>query len=56
MKGPICGMVYIKEPLLLIEKSSPCSSRSQFVFYLNGPLPMSDGILPFMKWVECIIK
>ena len=21
---PVCGMVYIKEPLLLIEKSSPC--------------------------------
>ena len=22
---PVCGMVHIKEPLLLIEKSSPCS-------------------------------
>ena len=21
---PVCGMVHIKEPLLLIEKSSPC--------------------------------
>ena len=27
-------MVHIKEPLLLIKKSSPCGSR-----YLNGPLP-----------------
>ena len=24
---PVCGMVHIKEPLLLIRKSSPCSSR-----------------------------
>ena len=23
---PVCGMVYIKEPLLLIGKSSPCGS------------------------------
>ena len=23
---PVCGMVHIKEPLLLIGKSSPCSS------------------------------
>ena len=23
---PVCGMVHIKEPLLLIEKSSPCGS------------------------------
>ena len=22
---PVCGMMHIKEPLLLIEKSSPCS-------------------------------
>ena len=24
MCNPVCGMVHIKEPLLLIEKSSPC--------------------------------
>ena len=24
---PVCGMVHIKEPLLLIGKSSPCGSR-----------------------------
>ena len=24
---PICGMVVIKEPLLLIEKSSPCGGH-----------------------------
>ena len=26
MCSPVCGMVHIKEPLLLIEKSSPCGS------------------------------
>ena len=31
----VCRMVYIKDPLLLIEKISPCSGGS----YLNGPLP-----------------
>ena len=37
---PVCGMVHIKEPLLLIGKSSPCSGSSGvFSRYLNGPLP-----------------
>ena len=27
---PVCGMMYIKEPLLLIEKCSPCSGGSGF--------------------------
>ena len=37
---PVCGMVHIKEPLLLIEKSSPCGgSRFPLSLYLNGPLP-----------------
>ena len=27
---PVCGMVHIKEPLLLIRKSSPCSGGSGF--------------------------
>ena len=30
---PVCGMVHIKEPLLLIEKSSPFSGGSGFDFY-----------------------
>ena len=33
---PVCGMMHIKEPLLLIGKSSPCSGGSG-VF--NGSLP-----------------
>ena len=33
-------MVHIKEPLLLIGKSSPCSGGSRFLsHYLNGTLP-----------------
>ena len=33
---PVCGMMHIKEPLLLIRKSSPCGS-SEF------PLSISEG-------------
>ena len=29
-KAVVCGMVHIKEPLLLIGKSSPCSDSSGF--------------------------
>ena len=40
---PVCGMVHIKEPLLLIRKSSLCSGSTGFPLllcqYLNGPLP-----------------
>ena len=38
---PVCGMVYIKEPLLLIGKSSPCGgsgfhlSLSEWFFTIN---------------------
>ena len=28
MRCPVCGMVYIKDLLLLIEKSSPCNGGS----------------------------
>ena len=31
---PVCGMVHIKEPLLLIEKSSPYSGGSGFPLLL----------------------
>ena len=36
---PVSGMLHIKEPLLLIEKSSPCSGSSRFPLSLSGPLP-----------------
>ena len=37
---PVCGMMHIKEPLLLIGKSSPGGgSGFPLSCYLNGPLP-----------------
>ena len=37
---PVCGMMHIKHPLLLIGKNSPCSGDSGFPLrYLSGPLP-----------------
>ena len=30
MYNPVCGMVHIKDPLLLIGKSSPCNGSSGF--------------------------
>ena len=35
----ICGMVHIKDPLLLIEKRSPCHNVSFLSGYLWDPLP-----------------
>ena len=35
---PVCGMMYIKEPLLLIGMSNPCGD-SGFLLSLGGPLP-----------------
>ena len=32
---PVCGMMHIKEPLLLIGKSSPCSGGSGFPLSLS---------------------
>ena len=34
---PVCGMMHIKEPLLLIGKSSPCGG-SRFPLSLSGNL------------------
>ena len=36
---PVCGMMYIKEPLLLIGKSSLCGGSGFLSRYLSGPLP-----------------
>ena len=38
---PLCGAMHIKDPLLLIRKSSPCSGSSRFSLsrYLNVSLP-----------------
>ena len=43
---PVCGMVHVKEPLLLIDKSSLCGG-SGFPFSLSEwSLTMSDAIQP----------
>ena len=39
MYYPVCGMMHIKEPLLLFRKSSPCRSSRFLSRYLSGPLP-----------------
>ena len=36
---PVCGMVHIKEPLLLIEKVAHVAAAGFLSRYLNGPLP-----------------
>ena len=33
---PFCGLVHIKELLLLIKKSSPCSGGSGFLLLLSN--------------------
>ena len=54
---PVCGMVHIKEPLLLIGKSSPCGgngfplSLSEWSFTIC-PMPYNRKI----KCVECAAK
>ena len=54
---PVCGMVLIKEPLLLIGKSSPCDdsgfplSLSEWSFTIY-PTPYNRKI----KCVECVVK
>ena len=57
MCSPVCGMVHIKEPLLLIGKSSLCGGR-------GFPLSLSEWsftICPTscnrkIKCVECVVK
>ena len=49
MYYPVCGMMHIKEPLLLIGKSSLCGGSRFPLSYLSGSLPyvlyhMSDAI------------
>ena len=34
---PVCGMMHIKEPLLLIDKSSLCGTAGFLSHYQNGP-------------------
>ena len=54
---PMCGMVHIKEPLLLIRENSPCSGASRF------PLAVSEWsftnvqrYITILKMFYCVVK
>ena len=51
---PVCGMVHIKEPLLLMEKSSPCV-LIECVFKNKNPhfFPLSSFISLFVADPGC---
>ena len=58
---PVCGMMHIKEPLLLIGKSSPCGgsgfplSLSEWSFTIC-PTPYNHKYnLPIKMFISCII-
>ena len=53
---PVCRMVHIKEPLLLIGKSSPYRAAGFLFRYLNGPLPYVWCHITIIKCVECILS
>ena len=50
---PVCGMVDIKEPLLLIRKSSTCGDSG---FPLSLSLPYVRRHITVTKCVECAVK
>ena len=56
----VCGIVYVKDPLLLIEKSSQCSGSSRFPHKLTEWFiticPMPYTCKDKLKCVEYIIK
>ena len=53
---PVCGMVHIKEPLLLIGNSSPCGG-SGFPLVISMVLyHMSRRHITVTKCVECVVK
>ena len=49
---PFCGMVYIKEPLLLIRKSSPCGS-STFPL-LPSEWSFTICLMPYNRKIKCV--
>ena len=40
----VCGMMHIKEPLLLIKNSSPCGGSGVPLSLSDGSFTMSDAI------------
>ena len=52
---PVCGIVHIKDPLLLTEKSVEAAACF-LSHYLNGSLPYGQHHIIVLKSVECVIK
>ena len=55
---PVCGLVHIKEPLLLIGKSSPCGGGSGFLFSLSewaicGHITVNKNVLSVSVNKKC---
>ena len=55
---PVCGMMHIKESLLLIGKIKPIVAEAGFLSrYLNGPLLYVRRLITVNnKCVECVVK
>ena len=54
---PMCGMVHIKEPLLLIGKNSPCGGSGVFLSLFEWSFTIC--LTPYnrkIKCVECVVK
>ena len=51
---PVCGMVHIKEPLLLIGKSSPCGS-SGFPLSLSE-WPFTICPMPYNRKIKNVLS
>ena len=57
MCNPVCGMVHVKDPLLLVKKGSLCSGGSGFSHSLSEwYLPYVRRHITVLKCVECVIK
>ena len=50
---PVCGMVHIKEALLLSERVAHVAAVGLFSRYINAPLPY---VRRHITVVECVVK
>ena len=50
---PVCGMVHIKEPLLINGKSSPCGDSRFLLFYMHHP---TDRIAHTTAFVTPVVE
>ena len=52
----VCGMMHIKEPLLLIGKSSPCGGSGFSLSLSEWSSTICLTLCKFKKCVECVVK